>query len=1376
MAVYKKSQPSVLSHAMMLWRCQFPVEIGVRLQAPCRLQEIVIASEPNLAPSAVECFVAGPVRSMREAGDKRASATLPQGIDQRHNGSTSAATDAARTAYLSSVFVRAGRAEFSPTNTGVTGAHGIDSSRTEESRQKSMAHPTDSATVTPSVAVLSGLTFKGQFLRLVLWEALGSRDNPGRQPALQKRAGAAGGIPSYWSEGGDGDELEQVLLDLGIEPFLAQVPSGNEQARDRGGRHDVSRGSPESSSAYMSGRKGWEGAARAAVDAEDAVAAEAMKKVKQMLHIARTEERFHAAEMLSLQLDRVRSLASKLVSARRAQERAARRENFDQAKRFRDDAREAEVWLLQTVRDASLGEVGDVDGEAAKAGESSIPGKKSKDVGSKARIKAGGRESRVAISGVGSQPLTHMENEEAEGAVSHRGGDHGRAFGHLAADSSPAATHVVNFIEDNPGLVWSSSALRGPWRRSVQHVQYVRGNDHDSGHDEATRARESEAVRRNARGKRRRSLEYDEEITGEGARMRSKRRGGGDRKGGPGTAVDLDAEAAAGERVLDRGTAPLTSAAAVLPDVVGAGGFAEFIPLLETIFGRVPMSAACAEFPARVRESSIRICQAHLELTADAAVKACMAATVSSPVSTTVVAAQRTTSSSYPQRGSETGDKRDPRAEIRGELKRENSESLYIRRAHESSSSSSSGAIGAVVRATCLVAAQGLMDAKREVRLAGADLARSAFSLGSSMSAAGLEGAWDNDQDDHIASDNHAIGNAAGRKGSVGVDDDEVGNTTRKSEAASDSEDAEHPQTPPSAYARIDSEGEGHGSSRSSVSYSPASASKMKVRTVVPLRDLRWGLELVLACVAPYLTDRAVVSNESRGDGVTPTTGGSVVGHIDNNSGCPPTGASINSRGKSVSASDRNNARSTGDWALPAEENGSENGRKQDDTDEREELALPTDGEDSRDDGERSLLALYVVDFACRHPDIGPALVSSILVGWIPCLAQWGRNDTLPSVSSLDPNHRKAGHASVPRKPRCAAFTVGEAAALEALASGAIEMIVYMVKNFPLLPLSDFSAETLVAAAEGGMAFAADACSTSADGVNGRRRDRGERRRGGKPAGGWRPAVAAAARGAAERRTRGSQRSSTKGRAKKAGEALMLELLLRTSGSAHGRLDLGSTSKEDAEKVCLLARDDSTPRVYPHMSHSSSAEGLSASTGKSAEASVVSEGGGDGAAATLGDVPGDEDSSSFASYSHGSLSSTSLEEGSEPEAGSNIGSAATGRKPREVARETTNDQAVAAKGSAQGVKSHKDASSAKQTLAANGNKKSTKVFPMLSLGGKKSKAVEEPARDDVGDKIGLGNAEAATVGERPLGKPAGEAVAKNGGSGFMSRLFGRGKK
>lgn len=235
---------------------------------------------------------------------------------------------------------------------------------------------------------------------------------------------------------------------------------------------------------------------------------------------------------------------------------------------------------------AYLTVVGDMDGETANAKEHSVRGNKSNDVVSKTWVKARGREVRVAISGGRSQPSTDAENGGAEGAVGHRGGDLGRAFGHPAADSSPPATHVVNFIEDNPDLVWSSSALRGPGRRSVSHLRHARGNDHDSGHDEATSAGESEAGRRNAKGKRRRSPEHDEGIAGEGARMKSKMRGGGDREGGTETAVAVDAEVADGERALEVAIAPLTSAAAVLPDVVGAGGFTEFIPLLETIIGR----------------------------------------------------------------------------------------------------------------------------------------------------------------------------------------------------------------------------------------------------------------------------------------------------------------------------------------------------------------------------------------------------------------------------------------------------------------------------------------------------------------------------------------------------------------------------------------------------------------------------------------------------------------------------------------------------------------------------------------------------------------------------------------------------------------------
>lgn len=241
---------------------------------------------------------------------------------------------------------------------------------------------------------------------------------------------------------------------------------------------------------------------------------------------------------------------------------------------------------------------GDGDGKTAKAGENGVPGNKSNDaavaqvgkVGRKARVKTAAREGEVATSG-GSQPSTYAgKGEVAEGAAGRRGGDLGRAFGHPAADSSPTATHVINFIEDNPDLAWRSSALRAPRRRSVQHPGHARGDDQDSEHGGATSASESEAGgRKSAKGKRQRNPEDedgDEESAGLFARMRSKWRGGGDKQGGTETAVAAGATVAAGERLLEEATAPVASAAAVLPDVVGAGGFAEFIPLLDTVFGR----------------------------------------------------------------------------------------------------------------------------------------------------------------------------------------------------------------------------------------------------------------------------------------------------------------------------------------------------------------------------------------------------------------------------------------------------------------------------------------------------------------------------------------------------------------------------------------------------------------------------------------------------------------------------------------------------------------------------------------------------------------------------------------------------------------------
>lgn len=93
--------------------------------------------------------------------------------------------DVARTAYLSSVFVRTDRTHFSHEVAGKLLNGNIGQTSTETSSKHSR---TSSGSKFPS-AVLSGLSFKAQFLRLVLWEAAGCYDNPGRQVRCETRCG-----------------------------------------------------------------------------------------------------------------------------------------------------------------------------------------------------------------------------------------------------------------------------------------------------------------------------------------------------------------------------------------------------------------------------------------------------------------------------------------------------------------------------------------------------------------------------------------------------------------------------------------------------------------------------------------------------------------------------------------------------------------------------------------------------------------------------------------------------------------------------------------------------------------------------------------------------------------------------------------------------------------------------------------------------------------------------------------------------------------------------------------------------------------------------------------------------------------------------------
>ncbi|CAM9209978.1 unnamed protein product, partial [Ectocarpus sp. 13 AM-2016] len=210
----------------------------------------------------------------------------------------------------------------------------------------------------------------------------------------------------------DKDQIDLVLSDLGIESVLAQGPQGVQGGRDSSGggagwEDEAKRGNV--------GKRGTRGEGNASAASEETI------KVKQMLQVAHREERFHEAEQLSLALDRVKSLGVKLYWARRAQESASRREEFDEAKRHRDEAREAEAWLRQTVSDAlrnclfqALREDGREEDDPAT--NRTRDNEKRLMSGENATLR---KEERSAKGGLASASRSSVTKKAAESAASH---------------------------------------------------------------------------------------------------------------------------------------------------------------------------------------------------------------------------------------------------------------------------------------------------------------------------------------------------------------------------------------------------------------------------------------------------------------------------------------------------------------------------------------------------------------------------------------------------------------------------------------------------------------------------------------------------------------------------------------------------------------------------------------------------------------------------------------------------------------------------------------------------------------------------------------------------------------------------------------------
>lgn len=519
------------------------------------------------------------------------------------------------------------------------------------------------------------------------------------------------------------------------------------------------------------------------------------------------------------------------------------------------------------------------------------------------------------------------------------------------------------------------------------------------------------------------------------------------------------------------------------------------------------MSAACAGFPAQMREASIGLCEAHLELTAEVAAKAYSAAAdAAAPFNPSTRPEKRQIQSSHSSAAASVDHR--PAAGGGSLARREGGTADGVAR-------------GAVVRAGCLLAAQGLLDPSSGPRAAGESLAMSVLSLWSSP--ANPDNQHDKKQD--------GGGDMCVAGGPIGtVDNGDVGGTT----AFLTQETFDEPGSV--------ADGEGEGAKSKPV---PVSAHVDIPKNTVPLRDLRWGLELLLGCVAPHLADGV---DDDRAGSVSGTPAGQ---HTD---------GSIDKERRPVAAADsRDDSGMVTDVSSVTFDNGSVR-------DETVAAAVAgSDGEGSEppetkarsemhparregDDEEGSRTACRLVEFACRHPDIGPALVASVLVAWIPHLADWGWRPAMTStagngrqVGGQCPSgmqHKNAATTGVARmstRRSSAAFSrrksescwhcspAGETGASESLAAGAMHMLVFMVRRFPLLPMSDFSAETLNCAAEGSIGF----------GVRGVGAGKGVGGTGNKIA-----AVRVAARGG----------RLTSGRAQRAGEELMLELFLSRGG------------------------------------------------------------------------------------------------------------------------------------------------------------------------------------------------------------------------------------
>lgn len=473
-----------------------------------------------------------------------------------------------------------------------------------------------------------------------------------------------------------------------------------------------------------------------------------------------------------------------------------------------------------------------------------------------------------------------------------------------------------------------------------------------------------------------------------------------------------------------------------------------FLPSLRKRFSfsreRVPISAACAGFSAQVREASILACRDCLHVTEDNAVAA--------GVSTVCMVEDnhyihlKNSSSEAKSSPSKEGRKNNRSLDNLSRPMEQGKKGDYRRNEKAGGDCQTRGLFrGAVFRATCLVAGHGLLDPAGGPRAAAESLAMSLLFQSDGplppISSAGGS--------DHLPSVAAAAASTIADNPSDSTDSPSVPRKVGLQQ--------QNPRNQPSHHHCEDF---GRGGPQNNAGKDGIRTAKatpvappggvVEGAACLRLRDKRWGVEVLLACVAMDIASEAeVVAGPPK--------------NLNNVLAAEANGERVN------------DLRRGGNRGL--------------------DHYRPMVGAVKR--AARAQAAYNIVESACRKSHIGPALVASILLTWIPRLLpqverqQSSTNEfTVPVYKTgsrdgalLQPHLREAcsgnprllptrnsrvKHAAAYRTDTWQYSITGERETAEALVVGAIRMLLFMVKSFRMIPLSDFSMEKLARVAEAG--------------------------------------------------------------------------------------------------------------------------------------------------------------------------------------------------------------------------------------------------------------------------------------------------------------------